>query len=279
MASLQEGLPEELRDVPLPHLTYADRFWRLLEIDGNLSENERNALIDAMSDNRIANTIRTGMALERRVDFRPSQGARRRSAESQGNHRLQGRKPIPAGEKRIAATADNWLVSAAALDERTCLVKAAGSMSVVGDETGSQRGPTPEELLLGGLAACTTIYVARNAQFLGIDVESVSVHARAELSGDPSQPISRVEKVTEICGDLSEDDKSKLELLAGYCAFGLTLSHSTPIEDSVLINEVRTANRLAAGPAPLDRDAPAPNDPSYCTDGSCCVPELVRKAS
>lgn len=279
MTSLQEGLPEELRDVPLPHLTYADRFWRLLEIDGKLSESERDALVEAMADNRIANTIRTGMALERRVEFHPCEAAPRRSAESGGNHRLQGRKPLPPGERRVASAADNWLVSAAALDERTCLVKAAGSMSVVGDEIASRRGATPEELLLGGLAACTTIYVARNAQFLGIDLESVSVRVKTELSGDASQPIVRAQKVTEIRGDLTDDEKSKLGLLAGHCAFGITLSQGTPIEDSVLINEVVTANRPSAGPAPLDRDAPAPNDPSYCTDGSCCVPELVRKSS
>ena len=150
-------------------------------------------------------------------------------------------------------------------------------MSVIGDEIAAQRSATPEELLLGGLAACTTIYVARNAMFHGIPLESVRVRVRAECPQVPDQPITRVEKIAELAGDFTEEERTKLEQFAGYCAFGVTLSRGTPIIDNALIGQGEGSSGTTPSLAALDRAAPTPDDPAFCNDGSCCVPILERE--
>lgn len=280
MRSLQEGFPEQLRHVPLPHLTYVERFWQLLEIDGRLGEGERDALVGAMGDNTVARTIRDGMEIEERVIFhKPAPGTVHWAGQGEGNSLLKDRPSLPAGETRIAAKAGNWRVSAAALDERTCLVKATGAMFVVGDTIASQRGAIPEELLLGGLAACTTIYIARNAQFHGILPHAVSVRVRGELPDTPGQPITRVEKIAEVTGDFTEEEIAKLRHFAEFCAFGVTLGRGSAIEESLAINETDSAVTVSPSFAFLDRTAPAPDDPAYCIDGSCCVPMFEQRRS
>lgn len=278
MTSIQQGLPAELRNVPLPHLTYAERFWRLLEIDGCLSEEERNALLEAMTDNAIARAIREGIEIEESVILQPSDaGARRKKGKGKVNELLMGRSSLPEGETRIGANAESWRVSAMALDDRTCLVKAAGSIYVSGGNVALRRGPTPAELLLGGLAACTTIFIARNAQFLDMNLDEVSVRVHAELPEDPSQPIRRVVKVANVTGEFTDEQASQIEGLAENCAFGITLGQGTPIEDSLAIGASKP-HAGTAGLAALDRQAPVPNDPAYCTDGSCCVPVYEQQA-
>ncbi len=273
---IQEGLEDDLRHVPLSYLTYVDRFWRLLEIDGTLDDEQRDALVDAMTANRIARTIQEGMDIEEKVVFKqPEPGSRYPSGESPGNHQPEKRPSLPAGESRVAEAKD-WMVSASALDQKTCLVKVADAMHVVGDDIASQRGATPEEWLLGGLASCTTIFIARNAKFLDLPVQSVCVRVRAELADDPDQPISRVEKIAEVTGDFTPDEAAKVKDLAEFCAFGVTLRRSTPIVDSLSLSTATGPGTAFTPMAMLERPAAAPNDPAYCTDGSCCIPTFEK---
>jgi uncharacterized OsmC-like protein len=276
MASVQEGLPDEIKDVALPHLTYAERFWRLLEVQGRLSEGERDALLQAMADNGVAKTIRDGLRLDEHVVYHGARGGR---AAHGCNQVLKGRVPLAPGERRVAGSAGDWRVSAFAADGRTCLVRAAGSMSVVGSEIADRRGPVPEELLLGGLAACTTIYVARNAMFHGIPLESVSVRVRAEVPQAIEQPITQVEKIAELVGDFTEDERTKLESFAAYCAFGITLKRGTPITDSAMVDQSSSALSAISVTDAFDRAAPVPDDPAFCSDGSCCMPVYTRALS
>lgn len=271
MNTIQEGFADELQINALPHLTYVDRFWRLLEADGNLTAEEQAALVEAMSENRIARTIRQGIALDESIVILPSR-AQTRPNSGVGNTLLKNRTPLPPGEKRTAAVADSWRVSASALDDRTCLVKAAGSMSVIGDRITSGRSATPEELLLGGLAACTTIYIARNAQFHDIPVESVKVKVSADIPEDSSRPIASAVKIAEIMGDFSSDQRAKLDQFAGYCAFGVTLSRATPITDNLQISGTSAGSGYAPILAAFEDQAPVPTDPAFCDDGSCCIP-------
>ncbi|MEO6718024.1 MAG: OsmC family protein [Novosphingobium sp.] len=280
MTSLQEGMPDSLRHLPLPFLTYVDRFWRLLEIEGNLTSDERNGLVEAMADNGIARTIRDGIKIDEAVVFsRPSPGSRRPAGNDPGNQLLKGRASLAAGEIRVASQGNNWQVGAAALDEHTCLVKMTGALHVVGDSIASLRGAIPEEMLLGGLASCTCIYIARNAQFHDIAVDAVSVRVRTQLPVDPSQPITQVEKIAEITGEFTEEEAAKLTAFAQYCAFGVTLGRGTAIEDSLAFDETNHPTVAPTGLASLDRSPPTPNDPAYCTDGSCCVPVFEKQAS
>jgi uncharacterized OsmC-like protein len=260
-------------------MTFVERFFRLLEVGGRLSDAERGALLEAMAENRVAKTIRNGVALDEEVIFhRPSTGRNEAAGKKGCNLVLKDRRRLSPGETRVASAAENWRISASALDDQTCLVRAAGSMTVVGDKIGSQRGATPEELLLGGLAACTTIFLARNAPYHEIPLEAVRVRVRAQLPSDPRQPITRIEKVAEVVGEFTDQEAVKLRDFARFCAYGVTLSKATPIMDSVLSVDAEQSSAGSPLSQVLDRHAPIPNDLTFCSDQSCCAPTGAQRA-
>jgi uncharacterized OsmC-like protein len=270
LTTVREGFPEAYGPVALPHLIYTERFWRLFEVDGRLTEQEQADLAQAMGDNRVSRTVREGMAIDERVIFHPATGPRRAPPEI--DHPLKGRPRLAPGQPVVVSEPDHWRVTAQALDEQTCLIKAGPSLSAAGDEAGAGRGPSPEELLLAGLASCTGVFLARNAAFHGIPTGAIRVRVRAELPDDPAAAIPRVEKIAEITGELTAEERGKLEDFARYCAFGVTLGRGAPISDAV-----RHSETAAAAPAPpalqaFGRIAPAPTDPAFCDDGSCCLP-------
>src|SRR5712691_6543022 len=72
---------------------------------------------------------------------------------------------------------------------------------------GDNMGPSPGELLMGSLAACTAIYVGRNARRLKIPMESVDVKVKFEVGHERIEGplhalsfLSKITKVTEIKG-------------------------------------------------------------------------------
>jgi len=278
MNSVQEGVPEDLRErVMLPHLTYVDRFWRLLEFTGELSGSDRDELIQAMGKSRVEQAIRQGLDIDEEVIFEETKSAPAvdRGANGQDRHVLRDREAMPAGSKRNISANPDWQVSATALDANTCIVKAAGALTVVGGDAAVLTNPTPEDLLLAGLASCTTIYIARNTAFHDIPVFGVRVVVSAEVPAD--EPIGKVKKTAFVTGGLSAEQAATIEGFAAHCAFGLTLTRGAPVEDSVLVCEGE-AHRTGDSPVGVfGRTAPTPDDPAYCTDGSCCVPALLQR--
>ena len=276
-SSLSKGFAEELRDVALTQITFVEQFFRLLEIGGRLSDAERDALLEAMAENRVAKTIRNGVALIEEVIFHGPSAGRNESVGKKGcNLVLKDRRRLLPGETRVASAAENWRISASALDDQTCLVKAAGSMTVVGDKVGSQRGATPEELLLGGLAACTTIFLARNAPYHEIPLEAVRVRVRAQIPSNPREPITRIEKVAELVGEFTDQEAIKLRDFARFCAYGVTLSKATPIMDSVLSVEAEPSGAVSTLSQVFDCHAPIPIE-LVCSDQSCCAPTGAQR--
>jgi len=278
MNTVQEGVPDDLREiVELPHLTYVDKIWRLLEFSGKLDPAQRDELIRAMSDNRVAKTIEAGMEIDERVEFvDPAPGTTRPVDAGAVDHVLKGRERLPAGEKRAIAKKKDWNVSATALDENTCVVAASSALTVMADSASGLANASPEEMLLAGLASCTTVYIARNASFHEIPVDDVRVVVRAEVPDNRGDPISKVEKVAYVTGSFDAEQAAAIEGFAGYCAFGLTLGRGAALEDSVAIDECEPVGGAASALSALDRDAPVPDDPAYCNDGSCCVPAMIR---
>ncbi|MCB2073967.1 MAG: OsmC family protein [Novosphingobium sp.] len=224
MSLTNEGFSGELHNGPLLRLSYVDRFWRRLEANGKLNEADRSALTEAMSETTVANTLANGITLdEELVCHRTGHGRARLAEKNPFYLRGEATKRLPEGEKLVSYTAENWRVSAAALDDETCLLKAVRSLWVAGSDIEVLKGPTPEELLLAALAACTTIFVARNSNLQDIPAESVLVKVWAELPDDPGEPISRFSKRCEVVGDLTDKEIADLEHMAYYCALGETL--------------------------------------------------------
>ncbi len=110
------------------------------------------------------------------------------------------------------------------------------------DLGGDNTGPNPYDLLLGSLAACTTITLALYAKRKGIALSSVSaeysfdrVHADdCELCDDDrTGMIDRVTSRIFIDGDFDETVRKRLQEVAVRCPVHKTLAAGVVFEETV----------------------------------------------
>ena len=107
---------------------------------------------------------------------------------------------------------------------------------------GTDTGPTPYELLLGALAACTCITLHLYSRHKGIALASVSAtyeYARvhADDCEDCEEPkkgfIDRVTSRVRIAGDLDKAQQQRLVQIVGRCPVHKTLEYGMNIDDRV----------------------------------------------
>lgn len=107
---------------------------------------------------------------------------------------------------------------------------------------GTDTGPTPYELLLGALAACTTITVSMYAQRKGWSVDGIEVsyeHDRihiddcADCEAHHRGYIDRIVSQVTIRGDLDETQRKRLAQVAASCPVHKTLAKGVHLEDHV----------------------------------------------
>lgn len=107
---------------------------------------------------------------------------------------------------------------------------------------GSDTGPTPYELLLGSLAACTCITLMMYARHKGIDIRSVTaeynfkrVHADdcEECEDSMSGFIDHITSHVEIAGDFDEAQRKRLARIVSRCPVHKTLENRIVIADNV----------------------------------------------
>ena len=101
---------------------------------------------------------------------------------------------------------------------------------------GSDAGPTPYELLLAALGACTSMTVRMYAdrkqwplQDVHVELSYAGVHAKDCADCDSgSQMVTEIEMDITFDGDLSEDQRTRLLEIASKCPVHRTLT--SPIQ-------------------------------------------------
>lgn len=123
-----------------------------------------------------------------------------------------------------------------------------GAHTLISDEPvlvgGNDLGPSPYDLLLAGLGACTAMTLRMVADLKKMPLEKVIVKLKHEkLYAKDSKDcenchskIDHIERNIELIGDLSQEDKNKLLEIANKCPVHRTLTSKIMIETK-LINE------------------------------------------
>lgn len=112
------------------------------------------------------------------------------------------------------------------------------------DLEGTDTGPTPYELLLGSLAACTAITLRLYAKHKGIDIPWMRLaydHTRVESDGSDGGRSGRYERVTSqvtIGGDFDDAQRARLTQIVGRCPIHRTLTDSVEVIDNVVFAEL-----------------------------------------
>lgn len=108
---------------------------------------------------------------------------------------------------------------------------------------GSDAGPTPYEMLLGSLAACTALTVRLYANHKGIDLQWIrseyefdKVHAEdcQQCENEDAGMIERVQAWVTLGGNFDEGEQKRLEQIVGRCPVHKTLTHGMQIFDQIV---------------------------------------------
>ena len=123
----------------------------------------------------------------------------------------------------------------------------ARGKTVVADEPadvgGGDAGPTPYELLLGALGACTAMTIILYAKRKRWEVERVTVeleHDRVHAEDclaceDQDVRLDRIRKRIVVDGPLHEEQRARLEEISRKCPVQRTLLGTTLIEDELVL--------------------------------------------
>lgn len=132
----------------------------------------------------------------------------------------------------VTATGDGTYTQQVATAGHTLLVDEPVSVG------GADAGPNPYELLLASLGSCTAITLRMYADRKGIPLTGATVRLRhdrvhaedCEKCETEHGLLSRITREIELAGDLDDDQRAKLMLIADKCPVHRTLSSEIVIE-------------------------------------------------
>jgi len=130
----------------------------------------------------------------------------------------------------------------------------AGQHQLIADEPndvgGTDEGPSPYELLLASLGACTAMtlkmYVERK-KLPVTDVEVALTFDRIHIDDCEScvkderlndQEVQHISRLIYVTGDVTEEQKERLLYIAGRCPVHVTLHSNPHVEDALIVRKV-----------------------------------------
>ena len=131
----------------------------------------------------------------------------------------------------------------------------AGAHTLIADEPkeagGTDEGPSPYELLLAALGACTAMtlkmYVERkklpitdvevSLTFDRIHIDDCESCVKEERLND--QEVQHISRLIYVTGDVTEEQKERLLYIAGRCPVHVTLHSNPHVEDALIVRKVR----------------------------------------
>ena len=99
------------------------------------------------------------------------------------------------------------------------------------EDGGSDRGPTPQEMLAVSLASCTAITIEMYAKRKGWDIGDVAVDVNYEPAqrGSPT----KFKMVTHLPKELPDDQRERLSQIAAKCPVHRTLEGEVMFDEAV----------------------------------------------
>jgi len=127
----------------------------------------------------------------------------------------------------------------------------AGGRQLIADEPkeagGTAEGPSPYELLLAALGACTAMtlkmYIERKKLPI-TDVEVLLTFDRIHIDDCEScvkeerlndQEVQHISRLIYVTGDVTEEQKERLLYIAGRCPVHVTLHSNPHVEDALIV--------------------------------------------
>lgn len=110
------------------------------------------------------------------------------------------------------------------------------------DKGGTDTGPTPYEMLLGSLAACTAVTLSLYANHKGIELEAVEatyefdrVHADdcQDCENETTGFIDRITSAVRITGTFDDAQRKRLSQIVSRCPVHKTLENRVHLVDQV----------------------------------------------
>ena len=100
------------------------------------------------------------------------------------------------------------------------------------DNGGKDAGPTPTELILSGLAACTASTLRMYADKKGWEVERIDLELSIRIEKTDTGQVSHVESLIDITGNITAEEKARMIEIAQKCPVHKLLSNPIQIQSS-----------------------------------------------